>query len=154
MNFSITFGTEPDVKNTWGDWQLIPASPPMIPPPEPILNLVEIPGRSEPIDLSTYPFGKIIYRTISGVWTFLWEPHGHEDRVAKYEEIRKWAHGRTCRIRLEEDPEHYYYGRLTVGQPSTGEGPNQIDIAYTIGPKRYNYSDGSEDTSWVSDWQT
>lgn len=152
MNFSITFGDEPDTKNTWSDWKLIPASPPMIPPPEPILNLVSVPGRSDPIDLSKYPFGKLLYQPITGVWSFMWEPLGHQDRVEKYEAIRRWAHGRVCKIRLEEDPDHYYQGRLTVDQPTTGEGPNQIDISYTISPKRYNYKDNTEDTSWVSDW--
>lgn len=153
MNFSITFGDEPDTRNTWGDWKLIPATPPMIPPPEPILNQIEVPGRSDPIDLSTYPFGKVIYRQISGTWSFMWEPNGHKDRVSKYEEIRRWLHGRKCIVRLEEDPEHYYYGRMTVDAPTTGQGPNQIDINYTLSPKRYNFADNTEDTSWVSGWE-
>ncbi len=153
MYFSITFGKEPDVRNTWEDWKLIPATPPMIEPPEANRNLIDIPGRRQgPIDLSKYPFGKITYKRISGGWTFLTEPKGHRDRVQKYEAIRKWLHGRTTIIRLEEDPQHYYKGTFTVSPMSTGNGPNQISIAYDLEPLRYNVIDDTEDTGWVSDW--
>lgn len=155
MYFSITFGTEPDLRNTWEDWKLIPAAPPTVDPPEPILNYVDIPGRRlGPIDLSTYPFGKILYKPVSGVWSFLTEPHGHHERVVKSDAIRKWLHGRVTTIRLEEDPEHYYRGRLTVGPMATGQGPNQIDIEYTLEPIRYNVKDNTEDTTWVTEWTT
>ncbi len=154
MYFSITFGKSPDSKNTWDDWGLIPAAPPTVEPPEPNLNLVEIPGRrSGPIDMSKYPFGKITYQRISGSWGFVWEPGTHAARVAKYETIRRWLHGRTTIARLEEDPQHYYRGIFTVSAVSTGNGPNQITIGFNLEPLRYNVSDDSEDTSWVSDWE-
>lgn len=153
MYFSITFGEEPETKNTWEDWKLIPATPPMIEAPEPNLNMVEIPGRTAgPIDLSKYPFGKITYQRISGSWNFLTEPEGHDQRVALYESIRRWLHGRTTRIILEEDPEHYYRGIFMVSPISTGSGPNQITISYNLEPVRYNVLDDTVDSSWVSDW--
>lgn len=151
--FSITFGESPDSKNTWDDWQLIPSTPPVVEPPSPNRNLVDIPGRRQgPIDLSKYPFGRITYQRISGSWTFLTEPNGHQGRVNKYESIRRWLHGRTTKIRLEEDPQHYYKGTLTVSPFSTGTGPNQIVISYDLEPLRYNVSNDTEDTGWVSDW--
>ncbi len=153
MYFSITFGAEPDMKNTWEDWKLIPATPPMIEPPEPNLNFVEIPGRAEgPIDMSKYPFGRITYQRISGSWNFLTEPEGHAKRVELYESIRRWLHGRTTSIVLEEDPDHYYRGIFTVSPVSTGNGPNQITISYNLEPLRYNVEDDTVDSSWVSDW--
>lgn len=153
MYFSITFGAEPDMKNTWEDWKLIPAAPPMIEPPEPNLNFVEIPGRAEgPIDMSKYPFGRITYQRISGSWNFLTEPEGHAKRVELYESIRRWLHGRTTSIILEEDPDHYYWGIFTVSPVSTGNGPNQITISYHLEPLRYNVEDDTVDSSWVSDW--
>lgn len=153
MYFSITFGEEPETKNTWEDWKLIPATPPMIEAPEPNLNMVEIPGRTAgPIDLSKYPFGKITYQRIIGSWSFLTEPESHAQRVTLYESIRRWLHGRTTRIILEEDPEHYYRGIFTVSPISTGSGPNQITISYNLEPVRYNVLDDTADSSWVSDW--
>lgn len=152
MYFSITFGKDPDIKNTWEDWGMIPDTPPMIPPPEPNLNLVAIPGSNATIDLSKYPTGKITYQRISGSWTFLMQPNGHKNRVYLYEAVRKWLHGRNTIIRLEEDMLHYYKGIFTVSTISTGNGPNQISIGYNLEPMRYNVSDNSIDTSWVSDW--
>lgn len=153
MYFSVTFGTEPDIRNTWEDWKLIPATPPRIDPPAPNLNLVDIPGRRQgPIDLSKYPFGRLSYQRISGVWTFLHEPKNHHTRTELYESIRKWLHGRTTTVRLEEDPQHYYRGIITVSGISTGQGPNQIDIEYNLEPLRYNVKDNTEDTTWVSSW--
>lgn len=154
MYFSITFGKSPDAKNTWEDWRLIPATPPMIEPPEPNLNLVDIPGRRKgPVNMSKYPFGKLTYQRITGTWNFLFEPQGHADRVQRYEQIRRWLHGRTTTIQLEEDPQHYYSGFFSVSAISTGNGPNQISVSYNLEPLRYNVLDDSEDTSWISDWE-
>lgn len=155
MYFSLTFGVSPDSKNTWDDWGLIPATPPTVPPPEANLNLVEIPGRRQgPIDLSKYPTGKLTYQRISGSWNFLFEPRGAADRIAKYEAIRRWLHGRTTTVKMEEDPQHYYRGFFSVSPISTGNGPSQIAIGFNLEPLRYNVSDDSEDTDWVSDWST
>ena len=155
MYFSLTFGVSPDSKNTWDDWGLIPATPPTVPPPEPNLNLVEIPGRRQgPIDLSKYPTGKLTYQRISGSWNFLFEPRGAADRIAKYEAIRRWLHGRTTTVKMEEDPQHYYRGFFSVSSISTGNGPSQIAVGFNLEPLRYNVSDDSEDTGWVSDWPT
>lgn len=154
MNFSITFGTGNDQRNTWTDWKMIPSTPPMVPPPEPNTNLVEIPGRAAgPIDLSTYPFGKITYKRITGNWTFYVDPvNGHSTRTTLYESVRRWLHGRETRAVIQEDPAHYYKGRFTVSVPVTGQGPIQISIAYSLEPLRYNVSDDSVDSDWVSDW--
>ena len=123
--------------------------------PEPNLNLVEIPGRRQgPIDLSKYPTGKLTYQRISGSWNFLFEPRGAADRIAKYEAIRRWLHGRTTTVKMEEDPQHYYRGFFSVSSISTGNGPSQIAVGFNLEPLRYNVSDDSEDTGWVSDWPT
>lgn len=154
MYFSVTFRSGAESRNTWLDWRLIPDTPPVVPPPEPVTNMVDIPGRQEgPIDMSKYPFGRLVYQRITGSWNFLREPDGHEDRVQFYESIRGWLHGRECRVLLEEDMDHYYVGRLTVGPPSTGRGPQQITIGFNLMPVRYNAADDSKDTSWVSNWQ-
>ena len=153
MYFSLTFGTDPEIRNTWEDWKLIPTAPPVVEPPQPNLNLIDIPGRRQgPIDLSKYPFGRITYQRITGSWTFLTEPNGHQDRVNKYDAIRRWLHGRTTKVRLEEDQAHYYVGMFTVTPFATGSGPNEISISYSLEPLRYNVIDDTEDTTWLSEW--
>ena len=156
MYFSLTFGTGTSTRNTWSNWNLIPDTPPIIPPPEPNRRMVDIPGRSEgPIDLSMYPFGKMTYQRITGSWTFLADPEQDPSvRETLYNDMRQFLHGRTDRVIREEDTSHYYYGFFTVDAPRTGKGPLQIRVSYDLEPLRYNVSDNSVDTTWVSDWST
>lgn len=146
MYYSLTFGS---AKNTWDDWKLIPSSPPMVPPPEPYIDLVDVPGRAAgPIDLSTYPFGRLTYKRITGSWTFLRDTTHKTMRTEMYEEIRSWLHGRFTTVRLEEDPDHYYQGRFLVSAPQNSAGPTQIVISFDLEPRRFN-NNGTADSSWV-----
>lgn len=147
MYYSVTFGGE---KNTWDDWHLIPSTPPMISPPEPVTNLVDIPGRpAGPIDLTLFPFSRLQYKRITGTWTFVRDTTYKEMRVDMYEEIRRYLHGRVMSVSLEEDAAHYFRGRFVVSVPQNSAGPTSITIGYDLEPARYNMTDHSVDTSWV-----
>lgn len=131
--FSITFGD----KNTWADWHLIPATPPMVNPPNPVTKYVNIPGRKKgPLDMTEW-FGEPTYDSSSGSWDFIAENHDL-NHAQLYEEIRRYLHNRSMFIQLEEDPLHYYKGRFSVSLPKTGKGPNTITINYVIEPVRYD----------------
>ena len=146
MDYSVTFAGE---KNTWADWKLIPESPPVVPPPTPNINLVDIPFRAKgPIDMSTYPLGRLTYQRISGSWNFITLLEDQHDRANLYEMIRTWLHARTATVVLSDDPEHYYKGIFTVGGMMPGANTASITIAYNLEPVRYN-RDGSIDTSFV-----
>ena len=146
MYYSLTFG---GVKNTWTDWKLIPSTPPMVPPPEPNTNLVDIPGRRlGPLDLSLYPFNRITYQRITGSWDFLRDTENINTRKTMYEVIRAWLHGKYTTVSLEEDPNHYYRGRFLVSVPKNGRGPTSISISYDLEPMRFNQN-GSVDTTWI-----
>lgn len=149
MYYSLTFG---GVKNTWADWHLIPESPPMLPTPEPVTNLVDIPGRTKgPIDLSTVAFGKITYQRISGTWNFYRDVDSQTTRMELYETLRKWLHGRQTTVTFEEDPTHYFKGRFLVGQPTSNSYPIRISIGFSLEPVRYNL-DGTIDNTYLSEW--
>lgn len=145
MYYSVTFTSSEGVKrNTWQDWHLVPTSPPMVAPPEPYTNYVEIPGRIEgPIDLSEVLTGGPSYQNSEGSWEFVLV-EGYYPRPETYQMLKKFLHGRQMKIELEEDPLHYYIGRLTIEQPSTGRGNSSFTINYVIRPVRYNL-DGTKD---------
>ena len=146
MYYSLTFGKE---KNTWADWGLIPTSPPMIPPPQPNKNLVNIPGRiAGPIDLSRAVFGYLTYPRVTGSWSFLREEEDPQTRIELYEEIRAWLHGRTTTVVTEDDPFHYYQGMFTINEPESGENTVGITIQYDLEPVRYNL-DGTVDNNYL-----
>lgn len=147
MYYSLTFNGE---KNTWTHWQLIPGTPPMIQPPEPVTNLVDIPGRRlGPIDLTLFPFNRATYKRINGAWDFYRDTTHPTMRVEMYEEIRRYLHGKTCTVSLEEDPLHYFRGRFIVGVPRNSAGPTQIQIGYDLEPVRFNQN-GTIDDTWVT----
>lgn len=148
MYYSLTFGGE---KNTWDDWGLIPTTPPMVPPPEPNVNMVDIPGRRlGPIDLSLFPFNRVTYQRISGSWDFLRDTESPTMRVEMYEAIRRYLHGKTMTVMMEEDPFHYFRGRFVVGLPSNSRGPTSISIGYDLEPMRFNQN-GTIDSTWVAE---
>lgn len=152
--YSLTFrGANGNTKNTWTDWSLIPESPPVVSPPQPVTNLVDIPGRKlGPIDLSTAVFGKIVYQRVTGTWNFLCEPVNANTRKNMYETVRKWLHGRLTTVVLAEDPNHCYKGRFTVSAPTSNVYPIRIAIGYDLEPVRYALDGVTLDTSYLSDW--
>lgn len=148
MYYSLTFGGE---KNTWGNWKLIPSTPPMIPAPEPNVNQIDIPGRKAgPIDLSLFPFNRMTYKRITGSWDFYRNTEDTTTRKTLYEAVRKYLHGKTTTVSLEEDPTHYFRGRFIVGVPSNSRGPTAISIGYDLEPVRYNQN-GTIDDNWVAE---
>lgn len=147
MYYSLTF--EKGAKNTWTDWGLIAASPPMVPPPAPQLNLVDIPGRhAGPVDLTRAIFSELKYPRITGTWEFIRIEDDIRTRIELYEEIRKWLHGRKTQVQTEDDMLHYYQGYFTIGEPQSGPNTVSITISYDLEPIRYNL-DGTEDTTFL-----
>lgn len=138
MYYSVTFtNSAGEKRNTWVDWKLISASPPMVEPPEVYTNYVDIPGRKEgPIDLSEVLSDGPVYQNSEGSWDFVSAMHS-DNRPELYLEMKAFLHGKSMRIELEEDPIHYYNGRIFLEKPRTGKGHNQYSLRYIISPIRY-----------------
>ena len=145
MYYSITFtNSNNETRNTWSDWHLVPTTPPMVDPPEPYINIVEVPGRHlGPIDLTEVLTGEPTFNNSQGSWSFI-SAIDTENRMELYLELKKFLHGQRMQIKFEEDPFHYYEGRITVERPQTGKGHNQYSLKYTISPVRY-YLDGTQE---------
>ena len=152
MYYALTFTVNGVTKNTWADWRMIPDTPPMIAPPEPNLNYVDIPGRSGgPLDLTGVVFNKITYKRITGSWNFLREPDNRKTRAELYNELLTYFTGKVGTVKLEEDMDHYYFGRFSVGMPTTSIGPIRFTISYDLEPRRYNSSNNSIDQYYASE---
>lgn len=150
MYYSLTFTVNNVSKNTWTDWHMIPDTPPSIPVPELNTNYVDIPGRSGgPLDLTGVIFNKNTYKRMTGSWNFLIEPVNRNTRKTLYEALTQYFTGKTGTVTMEEDTAHYFTGRFSVGQPSTGTGPIKISISYDLAPVRYNSSNDTVDTTYA-----
>ena len=136
--------------NTWSDWQLIPDSPPMVPPPEAEKKYIDIPGRrAGPIDVTKLINDDFQYKRITGSWTFYKEINSVNDRMNVYNMLRQYFARRIKRVTLTtDDPTHFFRGWFSVSLPRAVTNPMSITISYDLEPLRYNNSNGSVDESW------
>ena len=145
MYFSVTFrNANGQKKNTWEDWHLIPTTPPMIAPPEPEYNYVDIPGSLDgPLDLTgALSNGKPTFKNSSGTWQFYWVPQSNaETRVNVVRDIRRFLNGGRFVVSLEEDPGFYHVGRFSLSDVSVGKDPTKVTLKYQVSPNEYTAED-------------
>lgn len=143
MYHSITLGS----KNTWDSWHLIPKSRPLVNPPRPKTNYVDIPGGNGQIDLTENLTGKPTYENRTGSWTFIAE-NGFKPWSELYSEIMAHLHGRAMRATLEDDPSYFYEGRFSVSGWDSGANYSTITIDYNLNPYKWSAHSSTEDWIW------
>lgn len=101
-------------KHSYRDWGLLTKSRPSISPPQPKMKLIEVPGSDTVIDLTERLTGKVHYepRTIKFEFIVM---APREQWPSLYSEIMNYLHGKRIRIIMDDDPNFYYTGRVTVG---------------------------------------
>lgn len=97
-------------------------------------SFVDVPGLDGPLDL-TEALGEIHYgaRTLS----FSLGRRMY-DRYEQDATIKNALHGRRMKIRLSDDLDHYYLGRVSVGEWVRDCGLGRVTITATCDPWRYN----------------
>ena len=103
-----------------------------IQPAEPKLNLVDIPGADGSKDLSEMPGGRVVYKDRTLTWTFALYPG--ENWHDKHRQVSNTLNGRRCKITMDDDPGHYYLGRLSVKKYNTDKVLRQITVEATCSP--------------------
>lgn len=131
MYHSITLGT----KNTWDDWHLIPKSRPLVNPPALKTIRLEVPGCDGTLDLTFDLSGRSPVAQAVGSWEFIVE-NGFKDWSFIYSEIIYHLQGKDMQATLEDDPEHYYYGRFAVNAWRSEKQFSTIVIDYQVSPFR------------------
>jgi hypothetical protein len=103
-----------------------------IQPAAPKLNTVDIPGADGSADLSARPAGRVVYHDRTLTWTFALYPG--ESWHTKHRQVSNALNGRRVKITLDDDPDYYYDGRLTVKQYNTDKLLRQITIEALCSP--------------------
>lgn len=137
--------------NTWDDWHLIPTSRPVVNPPAPKTNYVDLPGASGSLDLSDALTKYPIYENREGSFEFIVANDRWSDWQTAYTTIMSYIHNRRKRMILEDDPEYYYEGRFSVNNwTSNNDGTwSNITIDYTIDPYKRPISGNESETFTV-----
>ena len=140
MYHSVTFGS----KNSYTDWHLVPDGRPVISTPGVKKNFVEIPGLSGSLDFSELLTDFPLYSNRSGSLSFhvLTDYTNGQTWADRYAEIMNYIHGRRSRIILEDDPNYFYEGRISVNSwTSNNDGSgSSISFDYDLDPYKYYYN--------------
>lgn len=140
MYHSITIGT----MNTWSNWHLIPSSRPLVSPPPVNEKMIEVPGRNGMLDLTEALTGAPTYGDRTGTWEFYVMHDYWSDWVTCYSTIMNYLHGKRLRVVLEDDPNYYYEGRLSVQNWNSPKDYSKIIIEYKLGPFKTHSSTGTQ----------
>lgn len=134
----VTFGTF----HSYRAWGLMLQSRPVISPPEPKYKLVEVPGSNAIIDLTEALTGTVTYKPREIKCQFV--AKASRERWAKiHSDIMNAIHGQRLKIVLDNDPDYYFMGRITVGDMQKEKGVMVLPITATVEPFKYErYGNG------------
>lgn len=129
-------------KHTYRDWGLLLKSRPEISPPSPKLKLVKVPGSNRVIDLTETLTGEVKYdtRQITAEFFIM----DDRDRwPVLHSEILEHLHGKSIRIIMDDDPNYFYTGRVTVGELTPDKKTASLTITAEVEPyKRERFGEG------------
>ena len=130
----ITF----DNKHSYWEWGLMLKTPPKITSPEAKTHYVEIPGAHGALDLTEALTGKVQYKNRKIELDFI-TTAGREDWSAVYSDILSALHGQMKNITLDDDPHHYYRGRVKVHDPERIKNIVTLRMTAEVEPFKRNH---------------
>lgn len=116
-------------------------------PPEPKTLYQDIPGADGSLDLSTAISGHMVYSRREITLNF---GCGYEiDRWAGiFSEILRLFHGKNGKLIFDDDPDYYYYGRMTISKYSRVQTLGTFTITVDAEPYKYELYASDEDWLW------
>ncbi len=112
-------------------------------PAQPRTDYTALPGYDGSLDKST-AYGRVYYEDRPIIWTFAIRPE--DDPADKRTAVSAALNGRKMLIVPDEDPDHYYIGRLRVTDYKRDRLLRQITVEAAAEPWRYS-EDGYESIS-------
>lgn len=146
MYHSITFkSSSMGERNTYDYWHLVPASRPVINPPKPKTQYVDIPGADGSIDLTESLAGRPVFSDREGSIDFIVlndlniDDYDYSDYnwVDVYTDILQYLHGKKLQMILDDDPMYFYEGRFEVNNWTSDANNSTISINYVLSPYKY-----------------
>lgn len=147
-NFEYDPNVERNYVNTWRDWHIVPNSRPVVNPPAPKTNYVDIPGSNNSIDLTESLTGNVKYNPREGSFEFLVDTSQWNSWIEAYTTIMNYLHGRRMDLILDDEPNYYYSGRFTVNEWKSAKDGSSITIDYVLDAFKYELSSSIDDWLW------
>lgn len=123
--------------HTNNDWGLILNSK-NLDPPAPKVVKVTVDGRDGDLDLSEALTGEIRYENREASFTFLITEGSQADREYMINTIVNAIHGKTHKIILPDDYEHYLVGRCSISDVVNDRAYGSFSVSADCDPYRYS----------------
>ena len=121
---------------------MVPDGRPVIAPPTPVTNFIDVPGAIGQLDMSEALTGYPLYGSREGSLSFivLNDYEGNQNWADRYANLCWHIHGKRLKMILEDDPGYFYEGRFTVDSWDTPNSNDfsKVTIGYTLDPYKYN----------------
>jgi phage-related protein len=118
--------------HSYYEWGLILSSK-EIQSPEPKVNQIEIEGSDGVLDLTDF-FGGVKYKNRSLSFTFSKMDIVPDGFLALYSLVQDLLHGKKMQVILDDDPNHFYYGRVTINEWKSNKNIGEIVIEVDAEP--------------------
>lgn len=103
--------------------------------PEPKTETIDIPGGDGELDFTEFS-GTVRYKNRK--LTFDFSYIGARSTFAdKFSEVQNAIHGKKLKITLDDDPNHYYFGRCTVDKWKADKSIGKITVEANCEPYKY-----------------
>lgn len=151
MGTGVTLDGRIHTERDWG-LKLISIYLPM---PSPKTQTIDIPGGDGSIDLSEIN-GRPTYKDREGVQLVFDLLDGdYTTWLMKYSEFAAEVHGRTIKMVLDDEPEHYYMVRLELNSEKTNPIYSKITLSGSAKPFKYHLLSSGEPWLWdIFNFQT
>ena len=134
---SITFDPDGLKLNTWSTWHMAPKSRPFVSPPQVKTEYIDVPGSDGALDYTEALTGKPRYANRTGQWDFIID-NGFIEWTKLYSDVLHRLHGkRFDKIILDDDPNYYWTGRLSVTGQFGNKDYSSVTIQYNLDPYKY-----------------
>lgn len=121
------------------EWGLILSSK-EIKSPAPKINQIEIEGGDGVLDLTDF-FGDVKYENRSLSFNFSKTNIVPDGFLALYSLVQNTIHGKMMQVILDDDPAHYYYGRVTINEWKSNKNIGEIVIEVDAEPYKYKLNE-------------
>lgn len=133
--------------NTWKSWHMAPKTRPFVVAPQVKTEYIDVPGADGSLDYTEALTGKPRYANRTGQWDFIID-NGYRKWHELYSEILLRLHGKKMPIILDDDPNYFWIGRLSVTGNFGNKDFSSVTIQYNLDPYKRPL-----DSATISNWK-
>lgn len=121
-------------------------------PAKPKTNFIDVPGADGSKDFTESPAGRVVFKTRKITWSFKLYPG--DDWATKRTQVSNAINGKACKITLDDDPNYYYLGRVTVDKHASDSILHTITVVATCQPYKLRQTDTTVSSSLTTTAKT